>query len=68
MQPPDDFDKAINDDAAIERALGLGVRDALRLHKAMGVPIAVARDGRVVWIPPEEIVIPDDDEGETAES
>ena len=36
------------------------VNDALRMHKRLGNPIAVWRDGKVVIIPPEEIVIPPD--------
>jgi len=41
----------------IQEALRLSARDAMRLHKRMGNPIAVWRDGQVVWIPPEEIQI-----------
>ena len=37
------------------------VNDALRIHKALGNPIAAWKDGKVVIIPPEEIVIPPDD-------
>jgi hypothetical protein len=37
------------------RALRLAVRDALRQHKLAGNPVAVWRDGRVVWIQPEDI-------------
>ena len=36
------------------------VNDALRMHKRMGNPIAAWKDGKVIIIPPEEIVIPDD--------
>ena len=35
----------------------LASRDALRRHKALGVPAVVWRDGRVVEIPPEEIEV-----------
>ena len=31
------------------------VRDALRRHVQLALPIAVWRDEKVVWIPPEEI-------------
>ena len=31
------------------------VREALLRHKKLGNPIAVWRDGRVVWLGPEEI-------------
>jgi len=37
------------------------VNDALRMHKSLGNPIAVWRDGKVVIIPPEEINVPPDD-------
>ena len=37
------------------------VNDALRMHKRLGNPIAIWRNGRVVIIPPEEINVPPDD-------
>jgi hypothetical protein len=37
-----------------------GVRNALRMHKLLGNPVCEWRDGKVVWIQPEDIVIPDD--------
>ena len=43
----------------IEAAMNRGVRDALRRHKLLGESIAVMRDGKVVVVPPEEIVVPD---------
>jgi len=39
----------------IARALRLAGREALRDHKLAGNPVAVWRNGRVEWIPPEEI-------------
>ncbi len=45
----------------VERALQRAVRQALLMHKRIGNPIAIWRDGRIVIIPPEEIVIPPDD-------
>jgi hypothetical protein len=44
----------------IEKWLKLGVREALKMHKCLGNPIAVWRNGKVVIIPPEEIEIPPD--------
>jgi hypothetical protein len=35
------------------------VQDALREHKAFGNPIAIWRDGKVVILPPDEIVLSD---------
>lgn len=42
---------------AIERILQAAVREALAIHKRLGNPIAVWKDGKVVIVPPEEIVI-----------
>jgi hypothetical protein len=53
--PAPDLDAILADTARIEAALRSAVRGALRDHKRAGNPIAVWRDGRVVWLPPEEI-------------
>ena len=45
----------------IGKVFQLAVNDALRMHKRLGNPIAAWKDGKVVIIPPEEIVIPPDD-------
>lgn len=54
-QATPDLDAILADTARIEAALRVAVRRALRDHKRAGNPIAVWRDGRVVWLPPEEI-------------
>jgi len=41
-------------------ALNRGVRQELKIHKALGNPIAVGRDGKVVWIPADQIQIDDE--------
>ena len=41
----------------IEKILQRAVNHALLRHKRLGNPIAVWRDGKIVIIPPEEIVI-----------
>ena len=45
----------------IGEVLQRAVREALLMHKRIGNPIATWKDGRVVIVPPEEIVIPPDD-------
>jgi hypothetical protein len=47
----------VRDVGLIERVLARAVRDALKRHKQAGNPIAVWRDGQVVWIAPEDIPI-----------
>ena len=44
----------------IERVLQRAVNHALSMHKRLGIPIATWKDGKVVIVPPEEIVIPPD--------
>jgi hypothetical protein len=40
----------------IEAALGRAVRDALLQHARAGRSVAVGKDGKVVWLSPEEIL------------
>jgi hypothetical protein len=47
----------VNDIQRIESALRQAIREALHRHKRDGHPVAVWRDGRVVWIPPEDIPV-----------
>lgn len=35
-----------------------GVSKALEEHKRLGIPIVVSRDGKIVKIQPEDIVVP----------
>jgi hypothetical protein len=61
-EPPDvdvrpDIKALFADGREIDAALAKAVREALLEHKRAGNPIAVWQDGRVVWIPPEEIVV-----------
>jgi hypothetical protein len=45
----------VNDIPRILRALRLAVREALQEHKRAGNPVAIWRNGRVEWVPPEQI-------------
>lgn len=45
----------IHDRPLIQKALRGAVQDALRVHKLLGHPIVIWRDGKVVVVPPEEI-------------
>jgi len=58
------IDELFEDGRLIDEALRLAARDARRLHKALGSPMATWLDSRVVWTPPEEIDV--DDDGEEA--
>lgn len=43
--------------APIDKAIGDAVEEALLQHKRAGNPISEWRDGKVVWIQPEDIVV-----------
>lgn len=47
----------VKDVPRILHAMRQGVREALARHRERGNPIAVWRDGRVVWIPAAEIPV-----------
>jgi hypothetical protein len=44
----------------IDRALQEGIQEAIELHRKLGLPIVEWRDGKVVWVPPEELAPPGD--------
>lgn len=52
-----DLDPILSDSDRIERAVQRAVQEALRMHKRAGNPVAVWRDGQVVWLAPEEIPV-----------
>ena len=56
---------AIGPEMVLE-ALNRGVREELKIHKTLGNPIAVGRDGKVVWIPAKEIKIDGEDSSSDA--
>ena len=45
------------DGRAIDNALREAARDARGLHKALGNPMVTWKDGRVVWVQPEDVQV-----------
>lgn len=43
----------------VAAAMNKAARDAVRRHKLLGESIAVSRDGKVVIVPADEIVVPE---------
>ncbi len=58
-QEPIDIAALFSDGKEIEAAVRKGADRAVRIHKALGQAVAVWRDGKVVWIQPEDIVLDD---------
>jgi hypothetical protein len=48
-------DELVQDAELVEEALARAVGEALRHHKRAGNPVPEWRDGKVCWLPPEEI-------------
>jgi hypothetical protein len=59
------IDELFEDGREIDKALKEAARDARRLHKALGNPMATWEDGKVVWVQPEDIQIDDDSDEES---
>jgi hypothetical protein len=53
----------IRNDDLIQHALTKAVQETVRTHKLLGRPIVVWRDGKVVWVPPEEIELDEERNG-----
>ena len=58
----------VGDLERVERALRAAVRDALQRHKRDGDPVAVWREGRVVWLTPDQIPSAGDESNDGKES
>jgi len=54
-----DIDRILADSRLIEAALRRAVRAALERHKRAGNPVAAWKDGRVEWITPEHLDLPE---------
>ena len=45
----------VEDGHLIDEALKQGVRDAMLRHKEAGLPVVIYRDGKAVWVMPQEL-------------
>ena len=53
----DHITKLFSDPIKLTQIIQKGINEALLKHKQTGNPICEWRDNKVVWIPPEKIVI-----------
>lgn len=54
---PADVHRLFEEGTAIDEALQRAVREALLMHKKLGNPVAIWRDGKVVLLQPDEILV-----------
>ena len=45
----------VEDRKVVDEALNQGVRDAMLRHKKDGLPVVIYRDGKTVWVLPEDL-------------
>ena len=57
---PEQLAELIAQSEKVEAAVQNAVRDALIVHKRLGQAIVVWENDQVLWIPPEEIEIPEE--------
>ena len=50
-----DIGRLFCEGTAIDAAMNAAAREAVLQHKQKGLPMVVWRDGKVAWIPPDEI-------------
>ena len=65
MQPTNPESKveaAFRDGRVIDHALRQAFRETVIRHKKLGQPMVFGRDGKVVIVPAEDLVIPPDDD------
>jgi hypothetical protein len=61
---PENFTELMQDSDKFMDEVNRAVQNTLRVHKLLGYPVAVWRDGQVVWIPPEEIPVTRESNGD----
>lgn len=64
-RPRKDVGAIVRDGTAIDGAIETARWRVVLRHRQLGLPLVVWRDGRVVEIPAESVVIPEDAPGST---
>lgn len=55
-EPKKDIDRIMREEGhLIDKALKQGVRDAMLRHKEAGLPVVIYRDGKTVWVMPQDL-------------
>jgi len=58
-EPTRDISEILSDPTVVEQAVSEAVREAVRRHQQMGLPLAVWQDGKVAWIAAEDAAVAD---------
>jgi len=52
---PKDIEAIMRDGKLIDQAMRRAVNEAIREHRLLGLPMVIERDGKIVWVPAEEM-------------
>lgn len=58
-----DISALMRDRTAVDRAVALAAQDAVRLHRRHNVPLVGWGDGKVIYIDPWSVPLPEDHDG-----
>ena len=53
-----DIEKILREGTAVDRAMREAAREAFRRHKQAGVPVALWKNGRTIWVEADELLKP----------
>jgi hypothetical protein len=56
---PETLQQILDEGDAVEAAIRESVREALLTHKRLGLPVVTWQDGKVAWIPADQISVDD---------
>lgn len=52
-----DIGRIIREGTLVDEAIRKAIRDAMLMHKKLGDPVVGWKDGKVVWIPADQIEV-----------
>ena len=53
-----EIERILRDGTAIERAIVAARRRVIRLHRQLGIPLVIWRDGKIVEVSPTKVRLP----------
>ena len=57
-EQPKDIEKLLREGTVIDRAMRAAAREAIRRHKQAGVPVALWKNGKTIWVDANDLEKP----------
>lgn len=61
LRSPRDISAVFDEGAPIDEALRQAVREEMLRHKKLGLPVVEYVDGKIIWVPSDEIQVDEPD-------